>query len=93
METIGLRELNQNPSRTVARVRAGASIIVTDRGKPVLRMVPEVEPDSILQRRVAAGEVRPPAEHGMPELFEELAGPVESLSDLMVADRDRERSR
>jgi len=32
METIGLRELNQNPSKAVARVRAGASLIVTDRG-------------------------------------------------------------
>lgn len=93
METIGLRELNQNPSKAVARVREGASIIVTDRGKPVLRMVPEVEPDSVLQRRVAAGEVRPPVEYGMPELFEELAGPVERLSDLLVADRDRERRR
>lgn len=31
METIGLRELNQNPSKAVARVRAGVSLIVTDR--------------------------------------------------------------
>ena len=30
METIGLRELNQNPSRAVARVRAGESLLVTD---------------------------------------------------------------
>jgi prevent-host-death family protein len=91
VETIGLRELNQNPSKAVARVRAGASIVVTDRGKPVLRMVPETEPDSLVQRRVAAGEVRPPMEHGMPELVEELANSVESLSDLMIAERDRER--
>ncbi|MGH3544916.1 MAG: type II toxin-antitoxin system Phd/YefM family antitoxin [Mycobacteriales bacterium] len=43
METIGLRELNRNPSKAVARVRAGASLLVTDRGKPLLRMVPEVD--------------------------------------------------
>jgi prevent-host-death family protein len=43
LETIGLRELNQNPSRAVARVRAGESLLVTDRGRPVLRMVPEFE--------------------------------------------------
>ena len=43
METIGLRELNQNPSRAVALVRAGATVIVTDRGTPVLRMVPEAD--------------------------------------------------
>lgn len=58
METIGLRELNQNPSKAVARVRAVASILVTDRGKPVLRMVPETEHPTTLQRMCAAGEAR-----------------------------------
>jgi prevent-host-death family protein len=93
METIGLRELNQNPSRVVARVRAGASIIVTDRGKPVLRMVPEIEHPSTLQRMVSEGTARPPAEQGMPDLIPELADGVASLSDLIVADRDEERRR
>jgi prevent-host-death family protein len=93
VETIGLRELNQNPSRAVARVRAGASIIVTDRGKPVLRLVPEVENPSTLERMVSEGTVQPPAERGMPELIPELAERVESLSDLMIADRNKERQR
>lgn len=93
METIGLRELNQNPSKAVARVRAGASIVVTDRGTPVLRMVPEVEPTGALQRLIAAGEVTPPAEHGMPEIMVGLAAEHESLSDLLIADRARERER
>ena len=35
METIGLRELSQNPSPAVARVRAGESLLVTDREKLV----------------------------------------------------------
>ena len=55
METIGLRELNQNPSRAVARVRAGESLLVTDRGKPILRMVPEVEAPGTLGSLVAEG--------------------------------------
>ena len=93
METIGLRELNQNPSRVVARVRAGASIIVTDRGKPVLRMVPEIEHPSTLQRMVSQGTARPPAEQGMPDVIPELADGVASLSDLIIADRDEERRR
>jgi prevent-host-death family protein len=90
METIGLRELNQNPSKAVARVRAGVSLVVTDRGKPVLRMVPEIEHPSTLQQMIAAGVVRPPAEHGMPELIPDLAPDMDSLADL-IADRDRER--
>lgn len=93
METIGLRELNQNPSKAVARVRAGASILVTDRGKPVLRMVPVTEHATTLQRMVAAGEARAPVESGMPDVELDLAASVESLADLLIADRDRERSR
>jgi prevent-host-death family protein len=93
METIGLRELNQNPSKAVARVRAGVSLIVTDRGKPVLRMVPETEHPSTLQQMITAGMVRPPAEHGMPELIYDLAPSLESLADILIGDRDRERNR
>jgi len=93
METIGLRELNQNPSRAVARVRAGESIIVTDRGRPVLRLVPEIEDPSTLERMISDGTVRPPAERGMPDVIPDLADEVESLSDLVIADRDKERHR
>jgi prevent-host-death family protein len=93
METIGLRELNQNPSRAVARVRAGETLIVTDRGRPVLRMVPEVESPGVLARLVAEGTVTAPAEHGMPELMPDLAPETESLADLLLADRERERDR
>jgi prevent-host-death family protein len=93
METIGLRELNQNPSKAVARVRAGASILVTDRGRPVLRMIPEAEHPSTLQRLIAAGEATVPVEDGMPEIEPELAPGTDSLADLLIADRDRERGR
>jgi prevent-host-death family protein len=93
METIGLRELNQNPSKAVARVRAGATIVVTDRGKPVLRMIPEAEHPGTLQRMLAAGEAKAPADQGMPDLIPELAPDVESLSDLLIADREKDRGR
>ena len=93
METIGLRELNRNPSKAVARVRAGASLLVTDRGKPLLRMVPEVEPTSLLQRMIAAGEAHPPTRQGMPEVIEDLAPDVPSLADLLIAERQAERTR
>jgi hypothetical protein len=36
-------------------------------------MVPETEHPSTLQQMIAAGMVRPPAEHGMPELIPDLA--------------------
>jgi hypothetical protein len=42
---------------------------------------------------VAEGAVRPPAEQGMPDVIPELADSVASLSDLVIADRDKERNR
>ena len=94
METIGLRELNQNPSKAVARVRAGHSIIVTDRGKPILRMVPEASGErTLLQELVAQGRAEPPSERGIPPAEPELAPTAPSLSELIVAERDRERRR
>jgi prevent-host-death family protein len=93
METIGLRELNQNPSKAVARVRAGETILVTDRGRPVLRLVPEDERPGALQRMIDSGEVTPPAELGMPDLMLDLAPEIDSLADVLIADRDKERRR
>ena len=93
METIGLRELNQNPSKAVARVRAGETVVVTDRGRPILRMVPEVDQPGSLHRLVASGEATAPAEQGMPDLIPDLVPEIDSLAETLVADRDRERSR
>ena len=91
VETIGLRELNQNPSRAVARVRAGESLLVTDRGKPVLRLGPVVASPGVLSRLVADGTATAPAEDGLPELLEDLVPEVESVTDLLLRERARER--
>jgi len=52
-----------------------------------------IDQPSILQARVILGDVVPPAERGMPDLVPDLASDVESLSDILVADRDEERRR
>lgn len=93
VETIGLRELNQNPSKAVARVRSGVPILVTDRGVPVLRMVPEALPPDPLRRMLESGDATPPAERDMPELHPELAPEMTSLSDLLLNERESERRR
>lgn len=43
MERIGVRELRQNASRYLARVAAGESLEITDRGTPVAQLVPLTE--------------------------------------------------
>jgi prevent-host-death family protein len=40
MDRAGVRELNQNTSQVIDRVRHGETIEVTDRGRPVARLVP-----------------------------------------------------
>lgn len=40
MEHIGVRELRQHASRYLARVAHGETLEVTDRGRPVARLVP-----------------------------------------------------
>lgn len=39
-ETVGVRELRQNLSRYLARLRDGEAFVVTDRGREVGRLVP-----------------------------------------------------
>ena len=66
---------------------------MTDRGRPILRMVPEVERPGTLHGLVASGEATAPVDQGMPELMPDLAPQVDSLAELLVADRRRERGR
>lgn len=93
METIGLRELNQNPSRVVTRIREGASILVTDRGRPLMRITPADDEPSLLQQMVRAGEAKPPREYGMPDLIPGLGDPDVNLSDMVIAEREKDRNR
>ena len=58
-KSVGIRELKQNASAVVARVRAGDSLVVTDRGVPVARLVPLG--DLGLDDRVATGQATPPS--------------------------------
>jgi prevent-host-death family protein len=40
MDTVGVRDLKANLSRHLKRVRAGARLVVTDRGKPLATLAP-----------------------------------------------------
>ena len=58
MVSVGVRELRDGLSRHLAQVRAGATVTVTDHGRPVARIVPADGPD-VLERLVSEGRVRP----------------------------------
>ena len=58
MTQVGVRELKQNASAVLRRVKAGETIEVTDRGQPVARLVP-IRPVSKLDQLVAEGKATP----------------------------------
>jgi prevent-host-death family protein len=56
MRRIGIRELRQQASRYLREVQRGESIEVTDRGRPVARLIP-VPPSGSLEDLAATGRL------------------------------------
>jgi prevent-host-death family protein len=57
---VGVRELRQNLSVHLRRVRAGHTLEVTERGQPVALLVPLPDADSALSRLIASGRATAP---------------------------------
>ena len=57
---VGVRNLKNNLSHYLGRVRAGEEIIVTDHGRPVARLSSLDHPTDTLAALIASGAVRPP---------------------------------
>lgn len=55
---MGIREAKAKLSSVVSRVRAGETIVLTDRGRPVARVVPIAKGETSLAERLAALEAR-----------------------------------
>lgn len=86
MTSVGIRALKQNASAVVARVVAGETITVTDRGRPVAQLSPL--PAGGLDALVEAGRARP-ARGSLADLPPPSAGP--SLSEALDEQRSAER--
>lgn len=93
MVEVGIRALKQNASEVVARVEAGEEITVTNRGRPVARLVPHTsEPrrsrlEELIARGDATAATRDLAE--VPPPHPALRG--RSLSEELLAMREDER--
>lgn len=83
---VGIRELRDNLSRFLDDVQAGRELIVTDRGRPVARIV-GTPGESWLDELVAAGVVT------LPERDLDLSsfGRVDATGDLMEFVFDQRR--
>ena len=69
---VGIRELKENLSKYMAKVKGGQSIVITEHGKPVGRIIPEAQSleervDALVQAGVIAWngkkleDIEPPA--------------------------------
>jgi len=58
MRVIGIRELRQHASRYLRQVERGETLEVTDRGRPIARVVP-IPPAAGLEELAASGRLTP----------------------------------
>jgi len=91
--TVGIRDLKQNASAVVARAAAGEILTITDRGRPVARLLP-LERKSLLQQMVEGGQIKLP-ERPLTDAISHRAvenqadGPT--LTQILLQMRDEER--
>jgi prevent-host-death family protein len=64
MRTVGIRALKQNASAVVAEAAAGQPVLITDRGRPVARLVPlrQSRIEELLEQGLLRSAVRDLAE-------------------------------
>ncbi|HEY6275298.1 MAG TPA: type II toxin-antitoxin system prevent-host-death family antitoxin [Streptosporangiaceae bacterium] len=91
---IGIRELRQHASVYVDLAEKGLIVDITNRGRLVARLVPAREPESPLERLIAAGVILPAEEPG--NLLDiEPAPPVPpgqpTASEILMQMREEER--
>ncbi len=63
-QQIGIRELRQQASVYVDLAEKGYTVDITNRGRLVAQLIPVREPDSPLERLIAAGIIEPAEEPG-----------------------------
>jgi prevent-host-death family protein len=90
MRSIGIRELRQHASRYLRDVERGETIEITDRGRPVARIVPTADGGAI-ERLIGAGRLRPPQRAPLgSDPLEPTAGTA-LPSETLLGDRADER--
>ncbi len=85
---VGVRDLKNNLSRHLERVKEGEELIVTDRGRAVARVVPIDRSTTRLEEMIANGQARPAPNRGKPR--RPLPEPIKTegtVSDLVAEQR------
>lgn len=91
MITTGIRELKNNLSRYLLEVKEGIDILITERGTPIARLVPEPQTKSFLRDLLAPLVVKGIAILPEKELDKNPSSPLKlkgkDLSQMIIDDR------
>jgi prevent-host-death family protein len=90
MKSIGIRELRQHASRYLRDVERGETIEITDRGRPVARIVPTGDGDAIA-RLTTEGRLRPALRAPLESDPIAPAAGIELPGETLLGDRAHER--
>lgn len=87
---VGIRELKQNASAVISRVKAGESLVVTERGKPVAHLVP-TQVNSV-QELIDAG-LASSAKRSLSDVMKDMpkSRGTDSLSEILIRMREDNR--
>lgn len=88
--SVGIREIRQNLSVYLDRVKAGESLEITEHGTPVAVLAPLPERSTLIQRLVAEGRATPatlPWDTMPPPLDLKLERPLSEILDELREDR------
>ena len=91
---VGVRELRQNLSVYLDRVKAGETLVVTEHGEPVARLGPPPPTTSIIDQMIADGRITPATrDHRQatmpPPMPDDYEGPT--LTEILLQMREEER--
>jgi prevent-host-death family protein len=89
MTTAAVSEIKARLSEYLRRVRGGEEVVVTDRGRPIARIVPVFDPDAHLGDLDQRGLLRPPVLELPANFLERDRPPIEggSLVDAVIEER------
>lgn len=88
-DRVGVREIRQNLSVYLERVKRGEALEITERGQPVAIIAPMPERGSLVSRLVAAGRATPPTSVAA-RLVTAPAAPASAPSITSILDELRE---
>ena len=89
LDTVGVRELKTQLSRYLLRVKGGATLVVTEHGRPVARIVPvPPDPEERLRGMVDAGLVEWSGRKLVWSDPEAVVRSNSTVADILLADRE-----